>query len=425
MELSLQDSLQVFVIEQLAYSLYQPDVSVTYDLAAGIEAAYMAPSNLKFADKEGGQMKVGTNDLFTEPWNTISGSNWVWDGFIQKATASGVDFAAAGGIMGDPYTGLAWPQRIDSAEVTIQSDLPVTESLGWVTLKKEDSITVPPDTLIDWDAKAQKFITVGEKYPDGLTAKTKSVVTFPADLFETVKWHDGSPLSVADFIMPTIVFFDRAKPESAIYDESSVPYFDAVMTYYKGFRITSTNPLTIESYSDLYYADAEQVLSKYLDQAASESHIPYEATLSQYLTADEAKARYEDLQQWFADHGHYWIGTGPYYLDKAFLTEKTLTLKNNTDFPDLASKWETFSQPKLADAQLDGPGQVKVGDEAVFDVNVTFNGEPYAESDIRQVKYLLYDATGALQSTGEALAVADGQYQVVLDRTFLAPIHIT
>ncbi len=474
MELSLQDSLQVFVIEQLAYSLYQPDVSVTYDLAAGIEAAYMAPSNLKFADKEGGQMKVGTNDLFTEPWNTISGSNWVWDGFIQKATASGVDFAAAGGIMGDPYTGLAWPQRIDSAEVTIQSDLPVTESLGWVTLKKEDSITVPPDTLIDWDAKAQKFITVGEKYPDGLTAKTKSVVTFPADLFETVKWHDGSPLSVADFIMPTIVFFDRAKPESAIYDESSVPYFDAVMTYYKGFRITSTNPLTIESYSDLYYADAElnvstlwpssiyglngenswdilaisnlaeengelaysadkadvakveqtswvggpslEVLSKYLDQAASESYIPYEATLSQYLTADEAKARYEDLQQWFADHGHYWIGTGPYYLDKAFLTEKTLTLKNNTDFPDLASKWETFSQPKLADAQLDGPGQVKVGDEAVFDVNVTFNGEPYAESDIRQVKYLLYDATGALQSTGEALAVADGQYQVVLDK---------
>ncbi len=98
--------------------------------------------------------------------------------------------------MGDPYTGLAWPQRIDTAEVTVQSDLPVSESLGWVTLKKEDQITVPPDALIDWDAKAQKFISVGEKFPDGMTAKTKSVVTFPSDLFETVKWHDGSPFSV-------------------------------------------------------------------------------------------------------------------------------------------------------------------------------------------------------------------------------------
>ncbi len=79
MELSLEDSLQVWAIEQLAYSLYQPDVSVTYDLAAGIEASYMGPSNLRFLSNEGGQMKIGTNDLFTEPWNTISGSNWVWD----------------------------------------------------------------------------------------------------------------------------------------------------------------------------------------------------------------------------------------------------------------------------------------------------------------------------------------------------------
>ena len=374
--------------------------------------------------------------------------------------------------MGDPYTGLAWPQRIDSAEVTVQSDLPVTESLGWVTLKKEDEIVVPPDALIDWDAQGQKFILVGEKFPDGLTAKTKSVVTFPADLFDTVKWHDGTPLSVADFIMPTIVFFDRANPESAIYDESSVPYFEAYMSYYKGFRITSTNPLTIESYSDLYYSDAElnvatlwpssfyglsgenswyiqaisnlaeengelaysadkadieqveqtswvggpslEILSKYLDQSAGGSFIPYEAALGQYLTAEEAKAAYENLQGWFTDHGHYWVGTGPYYLDQAFLTEKTLTLKNNTEFPDLADKWASFSQPKLADAQLDGPGQVKVGEEAVFDVNVTFNGEPYARSDIRQVKYLLYDATGELLSTGEALAVAEGQYQVTL-----------
>ena len=58
--------------------------------------------------------------------------------------------------------------------------------------------------------------------------------------------------------------------------------------------------------------------------------------------------------------------------------------------------------------------QVKIGEEATFDVSVTFQGEPYAQSDIKRVLYLLYDATGAVLETGDANAVADGQYQVVL-----------
>jgi peptide/nickel transport system substrate-binding protein len=472
MELSLQDSLQVWMIEQLAYSVYDHDVQVTYDLAAGIEAAYMGPSNLRFVDAEGGQMKVGTNDLFTEPWNTVSGSNWVWDGFVQKATASGTDLTAAGGIMGDPYTGLAWPQRIASAEVTAQTGLPITQSLGWVNLKFEDQIQVPSDAFVDWDASAQKFITAGEKFPDGSTSKIRSVVVYPADLFETVKWHDGSALSVADFLMPFIVFFDRANPDSAIFDEAAVPNVEFFKSYFKGLRITSTDPLTVEYYSDLYYDDAEldvqtlwpnsawglngenawqilavsnlaesngelaysadkadiaqveqiswvggpslEVLKKYLDQAAGESYIPYEATLGQYLTAEEAAARYANFQKWYEDHGHFWVGTGPYFLDKVFTTEKSLVLKNNVEFPDKADMWASFSSPKLAEVSLDGPAQVKIGSEAVFNLEVTFLGEAYSAADIKQVKYLVYDATGALVGSGEATAVADGLFEVTL-----------
>jgi peptide/nickel transport system substrate-binding protein len=472
MELSLQDSLQVWLIEQLAYSVYDHDVQTTYDLAAGIEAAYMGPSNLRFADREGGQMKVGTNDLFTEPWNTVSGSNWVWDGFVQKATANGSDLPASGGIMGDPYTGLAWPQRVASAEVTAQTGLPISQSLGWVTLKFEDQIQVPSDAFVDWDAAAQKFITAGEKFPEGSTSKIRSVVVYPDDLFETVKWHDGSPISAADFLMAFIVYFDRAKPESAIYDEAAAPVFESFMTYFKGMRITSTAPLTIEYYTDLYFDDAEldvisvwpssawglngenswqvlaisnlaeangelaysadkadiaaveqtswvggpslEILSKYLDQAASESYIPYKTALGQYLTAEEAAARYANLKQWFDAHGHFWVGTGPYYLDKVFTTEKTLVLKNNPEFLDASDLWARFSTPKLAEVTLDGPAQVKVGSEAVFNLEVSFQGEPYAASDIKQVKYLVYDATGALVGSGEASLAADGMYEVVL-----------
>ncbi|MGC1374612.1 MAG: ABC transporter substrate-binding protein, partial [Anaerolineales bacterium] len=471
--LSMQDSLQVWVIEQKSYSPYQSNLNITYDLGSGIEAAPMYPYNLRFTDKEGGQIKIGTNDLFTDPWNSIGGDNYIWDTAIMHMTTQGSDVAASGGIMGDPYTGLAWPQRIATAEVTAQTGLPVSKTLDWVTLKTADKIDVPADALVDWDAKAQKFITASTKFPNGTTAKIKSVVTYPSDLFDTVKWHDGSSLSVADFIMPTILLFDRGSKDSPIYDEAAVPYLDTVKSYFKGFRITSTNPLTIESYSDLYYSDAEldvssgwptsplglsgenswdvlaisnmaeaagqlayssdkadakkiewmswiggpslDILAKHLDEAIAAGTIPYAPTLGQYITADQAKARYNNLKAWYGVHKHFYIGTGPYYIDQVFLTGKTVTLKNNGWFTDASDRWAKFASPKLASVQLDGPAQVKIGDTATFKVSVTYKGSPYLSADVKQVKYLLYDATGAVLATGEATAgTGDGNYQVVL-----------
>jgi peptide/nickel transport system substrate-binding protein len=472
LRLSMEDSVQVWLIEQKSYAPYAKNVSVTYDLGSGVEAAAMYPYNLRFTDKEGGQMKIGTSDLFTEPWNTIGGSNWIWDTAVMRMTMQGSDYAAAGGIMGDPYTGLAWPQRIEKAEVTVEAGLPVSKTLDWVTLKTADKIDVPADTLLEWDGAAQKFKTVGEVHPGGLTAKVKSVVTFPANILET-KWHDGAQLSLADFIMPTIVIFDRAYEKSPIYDEAAVPYIESVKTYYKGFRITSTSPLTIETYSDLYYSDAElnaisgwptsplglsgenswdvlaisnlaeangelaysadkadakkieqmswiggpslAILAKHLDASIAAGTVPYPNVLGQYITADQAKARYNSLKAWYGVHGHFWIGTGPYYIDKAFLTEKTITLKNNGWFTDASDRWAKFSSPKLAAITLDGPQSVKIGEKATFKVSVTTQGSAYPKAEISQVKYLLYDAAGAVLKVGEATATADGEYEIVLD----------
>jgi len=157
-----------------------------------------------------------------------------------------------------------------------------------------------------------------------------------------------------------------------------------------------------------------EILNKYLDQAAAESYIPFEPTLGEYITREEADLRYANLKNWFEEHGHFWIGTGPYYLDKVFTTEKTAVLKNFSDFPDLADRWAIFSEPKRAATILDGSGQVKVGEEAVFEVTITFKDQPYLLSDISQVKYILYDTTGTVVSVGDATAVEDGQYQVIL-----------
>ena len=157
-----------------------------------------------------------------------------------------------------------------------------------------------------------------------------------------------------------------------------------------------------------------EVQKKYLDQAQTDSYIPYAPTMSQYVTAEEATARYANLQQWYTDHSHLWIGTGPYYLDKAFPVEATITLKHYADYPDMADRWAGFGKPMLASAVVEGPGIVKVGEEAAFDVTITFEDKPYPNAKLESVTYWVTDATGALVVQGNAEAVEDGLYQVVL-----------
>src|SRR5260221_14451925 len=112
-------------------------------------------------------------------------------------------------------------------------------------MKEADQIGVLANAWEDWNENTQMSITDGEKFPDGATANIKSVVTYPADLFDTIKWHDGSPISVGDFVMVFIESLDPAKKDSPIYDESLAPSIDAGLAAFKGYRITSTNPLTI------------------------------------------------------------------------------------------------------------------------------------------------------------------------------------
>ena len=69
---------------------------------------------------------------------------------------------------------------------------------------------------------------------------------------------------------------------------------------------------------------------------------------------------------------------------------------------------------------LTGPASVKIGDQATFDVSVTFDNAPYPQAEISGVKFLLFDASGNLVTVGEATFVADGQYQIVLPTSALA-----
>ena len=78
------------------------------------------------------------------------------------------------GVMYDPYTGLALPERIESGSVQAVTGTPIVKTLDWVGLEFVPEIKVPAECWADWDAVNQKWITVGEKYPDGTHRKNRS-----------------------------------------------------------------------------------------------------------------------------------------------------------------------------------------------------------------------------------------------------------
>ena len=123
---------------------------------------------------------------------------------------------SAPAAMPDPYTGLYWPQRLERAELVVREGLPVTRTLDWVSLLTAKEIQVPADAWVDWAAKAQRIVRASERYTQPVSVQAKVTVYFPADLFQKVKWHDGSPLSLGDFILNLILTFDRATPDSPV-----------------------------------------------------------------------------------------------------------------------------------------------------------------------------------------------------------------
>jgi len=474
--LSLEDSMQVFTVDLQTYAPFKCGLTVTADVGAGVETTKMGLFNLSYTGKEGGQLKSATTStLFSDPWNPLNGSNWVTSAYIQNGTSGQ-------GLMPDPYTGLAWPLRAEKADLVVQTGLPVQTNLNWVNMTTADKIEVPGTAWVDWDPKTMKFITAAEKSPSApITAKMKSVIYYPKDMFQTVKWHDGSNLSAADFIMNIIETYDYGKADSAIYDEDYAPTLEALMSYIKGIEIVSSDPLVIATYSDNVYADAElditswwpnygygeapweimavgnqavankelawgagqadrnkvewmsliggpslDVLAKELDAAIAAKTIPYAATMGQYLTADDAVARYQGLKQWYADKKHFWVGTGPYYIASVDLNASALVIKNNPNYVDPADRWSAFGAAPLAAAALTGPDQIKIGDQAVYNLTVTVksSGDPYKTAAIKGVKFLVYDAQGQTVFVGNGTAAggAEGTYLLLIPKDVTAKL---
>ena len=461
LELSMKDSVRIFTTDRIGAAPRRANVSVAADLSGSISGTPLWAQTVRFTDGKSGLLNIAMPSMLPDPWNPIGGSNWIYDQMIIRAT---MDYPT----LANPYTGLAMPQRIKKAEITMQEGIPVSKTDAWVTLAFEKEIKVPADAWISWDAAAQTFRTVAQVHPGGLTAKRKSVVYFEDNLL-TKRWHDGSTLSLADLVLNLILTFDRGIEGSPSFDKSYGPQYNQFLTQFKGARIVSRNPVIIEYYADNYTPDAEnnvttlwpnwgfgsgawhqmavalkaeqakelaftkakadelkvewtsfiagpsiRILNKHFAEARTQGFIPYQATLGQFITPAEVTARYNNLQAWVNAKNHYWIGLGPFQLDRAFPVEKMVRIERFASYADPIDKWARFAAPPIAEVDLTGPARFAAGAAASFVVDVTFGGRPYRAADIESVTYLLFNGRGELVKVGPATPVKDGQWKVDL-----------
>jgi len=377
--LSMQESWWgVWVADLIAFEPYQATLAVASDVGSGI-ANPMWPYTLHYMNQVGGTVKMGQSGILVQAWNPINGSNWTDDQTIILGTMDR-------GLIPDPNTGLNLPKLVQSASVVAKTGLPIFNSSNWLTLSTQNTIPVPPDAWADWDATTQTFITAQQRHANDpnyqLFANVKTTVTYVLNLWDT-QWHDGSHLSLGDFVMAMIMQFDPGKTASQIYDPGYVSIFQSFMSHFKGVRIVSTNPLIIETYDDAYQLDAENTLTtwypaeptyaygtgawhnlapaiqaeaegkltffgdkvsnsrpmtnmiegptlaiqaNYLNTLASTNAIPYAPTLSNYITPAEIATRYANLKAWYQARGNLWIGTGPYLIDQVDTIAGTISL---------------------------------------------------------------------------------------------------
>ncbi len=263
----MDHSAQILIADVASVRPYSADFRCATDAASGFGYGWV--ETVHKVDDDGLPIVPDGNTnvlieqylLYEDVWNPVGGSAASADltffrNMLQERS-----------LMHDPNTGLRFPWYIDSATVYIQDGLPVIQdplSEDWLDLifvpEGGPALTVPGDAWVRWDAAAQSWITLDEKVAEDAefptTASRRTRVVYNEDLFDT-KMHDGSTLSLADFMVSMILNMDRPQEASDIFDVSEVPGYTADMRHWRGWQIVDIDPLTIDWYTMSWALDAE------------------------------------------------------------------------------------------------------------------------------------------------------------------------
>ncbi|MCI4409495.1 MAG: ABC transporter substrate-binding protein, partial [Thermofilum sp.] len=218
-QLAIKDSVRIWLVDQNAVWVRRKNVDAVADYAGGYPVPIW-PYTLRFTDKTGGTMRVGSNDVLVEPWNPVAPTTWIYDTALMYGTVNNAYVA-------DPHTGLPIPIKMKSVVLETLNTTPTAQnpdSKNWLTVKFVDKVEVPSDAWYAWDVKAKRFVTAGEA---GVKVAQNKVTVDFGDVIGNEYYHDNSTMSLADWIIWFPLTFERAANSSPLYDESSVPNFQA------------------------------------------------------------------------------------------------------------------------------------------------------------------------------------------------------
>lgn len=461
--LCLEDSNRVFLVDQTPPYIFNRDVTMSFDLSAGPNNPIWART-INWEEQSGGVINAGSREVLVDPWNPEAGTDWTYDWQVIGALRDRP-------IIYNPYTGLPMANRIESVEMTVMEGEDVSSSSDWLTVETAPSIEVPSDAWYGWDAENKEIINP----PEGTTAKVKVRVNW-GDVIGNVKWHDGSEMSMGDFIVPWILDFEQADNSSVFYDEGTVSNFEQYRERFKGMRIVSESPLIIEFYTDFVNREAELLVTSstvlarpgddrwrwpmcpwhsialgmnaeknkalafspdksdklnvdwmnyiggptldefdtYVDEFVEDPYIPFSEFTEEYISTNEATNRYKNIQSWYDDKGHFWIGTGPFYLEQVDFTGHSAVIKANRDYTFKADRWAYLTEPPIPESSMEMPESVVPGLETTFTLNLAIEGEPYPNDRMNFVKYLVLDSAGDLILSGQAETVEEGEWSIKL-----------
>ncbi len=280
----LEESVRIYGVDNLSFTMGASDTNVAADGAGGVSASHQWANTVHFHDGDAANpgtpivptgtttMNIALVNLLEDPWNPIAGSNWVFDAFPIRGLNDR-------GTYPDTRDGLYWPGRIQDAEVLVSEDLPpISHSTGlvpphdWLALDTRAAdhadLRAPDDAWYNWAPTLERFITVEEQMeldpewsPYG---RRFSRAYYPTGTFG-IPMHDGSELSMADFLYGVILGMARGNPDSgALHDPGEISVLQGFLATHKGLRFITDEPgydLIVETWTNSWSMDAEMMVS--------------------------------------------------------------------------------------------------------------------------------------------------------------------
>jgi peptide/nickel transport system substrate-binding protein len=190
-----------------------------------------------------------------------------------------------------------------------------------------------------------------------------------------------------------------------------------------GFTWTKAKATKVNGEWMNYLAGASlTVLEDTLDAAKADGYRPLLA--SEYASVENATERYSNLETWYNDKGHFWVASGPFYLDQVDFIAHIAVVKAFRDYQFKADRWAWLTTPPIPESSVElpevvtgMPGNIVPGVNASFTLELSSEGQMYPNDRIDFVKYLVIDSAGGVITDGDATAGAEGEWTITLDQS--------